>query len=98
MIHHTATPCPSILTRRHWRRAGSMKDSTGWHLFYTSPHITSTIDRVAINAKVVPTGSVADSSTKMLGISCGGSVHLWRISEDGSKSDVGGWKSLCLFS
>ncbi|XP_043241119.1 BTB/POZ domain-containing protein KCTD3-like [Amphibalanus amphitrite] len=66
-----------------------MKDSTGWHLFYTSPYITSAIDRVAINAKVVPTGSVADASTKMLGISCGASVHLWRISEDGSKSDVG---------
>ncbi|XP_037079230.1 BTB/POZ domain-containing protein KCTD3-like [Pollicipes pollicipes] len=66
-----------------------MKDSTGWHLFYTSPHIPATIDRVAINAKVVPNGSVADTSTKMLGISCGGTVHLWGISEDGSKSDVG---------
>lgn len=81
-----------------------LKDSVGWQLVFTSPHIEQAIERVALNAKVStsagPGAAVAgepgnnnnggsNNNTKMLAISYGSHIRLWAISEDGTKTEIG---------
>lgn len=65
-----------------------LKDSSGWQHAFTSPHIESCIERVAINAKMGQ-GSGGEAATKMVAISYGSQVRLWGVSEDGTRSNVG---------
>lgn len=64
-----------------------LKDSSGWQLVFTSPHIDACIERIAINAKMNSSG--AGEASKMVAISFGSQVRLWNISEDGSRTNVG---------
>lgn len=64
-----------------------LKDSSGWQHCFTSPHIDSCIERIAINAKMGQGGQ--ESSSKMVAISFGNQVRLWGVSEDGTKTDIG---------
>lgn len=66
----------------------SMKDSTGWHLIWTSPYMESVVERIAINAKVV-NPSNQDNTNKMVAASSGSTIHLWSVSDDGCKRDIG---------
>lgn len=61
-----------------------LKDSSGWQQVFTSPHIDSCIERIAINAKMG-----AGGGDKMVAISYGGQVRLWGICEDGSRTNIG---------
>ncbi|XP_068223153.1 BTB/POZ domain-containing protein KCTD3 isoform X4 [Palaemon carinicauda] len=65
------------------------KDSTGWQLAFTSPHIDQLIERVALNAKLTPPSQGGETGHKMLAISYASHIRLWGISEDGSRSDIG---------
>lgn len=65
-----------------------LKDSSGWQHAFTSPHIESCIERIAINAKMGQGGG-GESSSKMVAISYGSQVRLWGVSEDGTRTDVG---------
>ena len=64
-----------------------MKDSTGWHLIWTSPYMETPVDRVAINAKVVNANT--DNTKKMVAASSGNLIRLWMVSQDGSSREVG---------
>uniref|UniRef100_A0A1B0CDH3 BTB/POZ domain-containing protein KCTD3 n=2 Tax=Lutzomyia longipalpis TaxID=7200 RepID=A0A1B0CDH3_LUTLO len=73
----------------HFVTCYRLKDSSGWQLVFTSPYIESTIERIAINAKVNITTSGEQTQSKMVAISCGSQIRLWGISEDGAKTEVG---------
>lgn len=72
----------------HFVTCYRMKDSCGWQLCFTSPYIENTIEKVALNAKVVSNQS-SENSNKMLAIAYGCHVRLWGITEDGARTDIG---------
>ncbi|XP_044746905.1 BTB/POZ domain-containing protein KCTD3 isoform X3 [Coccinella septempunctata] len=61
-----------------------LKDSSGWQQVFTSPYIDSTIERIAINAKMG-----CGETTKMVAISYGTQIRLWGISDIGDKTNIG---------
>lgn len=61
-----------------------MKDSSGWQQVFTSPHIDSCIERIAINAKMG-----TSENSKMVAISYGSQVRLWGIADSGEKTNIG---------
>ncbi|XP_042884715.1 SH3KBP1-binding protein 1-like isoform X5 [Penaeus japonicus] len=65
------------------------KDSTGWQLAFTSPHIDQLIERAALNAKLSPPSQGGEAGQKMLAISYTSHIRLWGISEDGTRNDIG---------
>nr|CAD7423879.1 unnamed protein product [Timema monikensis] len=72
----------------HFVACYRLKDSSGWQHAFTSPHIESCIERIAINAKMGQVGG-GESSSKMVAISYGSQVRLWGVSEDGARTNVG---------
>lgn len=72
----------------HFFACYRLKDSSGWMNVLTSPHVEPCIEHIAINAKMGQSSS-GEGATKMIAISCGSSVHLWGIGEDGTRSSVG---------
>ncbi|XP_037909569.1 BTB/POZ domain-containing protein KCTD3 isoform X2 [Hermetia illucens] len=77
-----------LIAYAHFVTCYRLKDSTGWQLVFTSPYIESTIERIAINAKV-NLSSAEPSPSKMVAISYGSQIRLWGIQENGNKIDVG---------
>lgn len=73
-----------VVAYAHFITCYRLKDSSGWQHAFTSPHIESIIERVAINAKI---GSGVDG--KMVAISYGNQVRLWSVSEYGIKTNIG---------
>ncbi|XP_043501074.1 BTB/POZ domain-containing protein KCTD3 isoform X1 [Polistes fuscatus] len=73
-----------VVAYAHFITCYRLKDSSGWQHAFTSPHIESIIERVAINAKI---GSGVDG--KMVAISYGSQVRLWSVSEYGIKTNIG---------
>ncbi|XP_067012116.2 BTB/POZ domain-containing protein KCTD3 [Anabrus simplex] len=72
----------------HFVSCYRLKDSSGWQHAFTSPHIESCIERIAINAKIGQGGG-SETSSKMVAISYGSQVRLWGVSEDGSRTNIG---------
>lgn len=64
-----------------------MKDSTGWHLIWTSEYLVNVVERVAINAKVL--NSLQDNTNKMVAAAAANMVCLWSISESGESREIG---------
>ncbi|XP_052869861.1 SH3KBP1-binding protein 1 isoform X2 [Anopheles cruzii] len=74
----------------HFVTCYRLKDYSGWQQIFISPYIESTIERIAINAKMnLATSAGEQSHSKMVAISYGSQIRLWGISDDGSKTDVG---------
>lgn len=71
----------------HFITCYRLKDSSGWQLVFTSPYIEATIERLAI--KVNFSNANEKTQSKMVAISYGSQIRLWRVSDDGSKNDVG---------
>lgn len=71
----------------HFVTCYRLKDSSGWKLVFTSPYIEATIERLAI--KVNYSNANEKTQSKMVAISYGSQIRLWRVSDDGNKSDVG---------
>lgn len=71
----------------HFVTCYRLKDSSGWQLVFTSPYIEATIERLAI--KVNFSNSGEQTLSKMVAISFGNQIRLWRVCDDGTKSDVG---------
>lgn len=71
----------------HFVTCFRMKDSTGWHLIWTSPHMELPIDRVAINAKVMNPNQ--DNANKMVAASTGNLIRLWSVTDDGDSREIG---------
>lgn len=58
---------------------------------FTSPYLDWTIERVALNAKVV--GGPHGDKDKMVAVASESSIILWSIQDGGSGSEIGN----CLF-
>lgn len=73
-----------VIAYAHFITCYRLKDSSGWQHAFTSPHIESVIERVAITSKLSTSGDV-----KMVAISYGNQVRLWSISANGMKTNIG---------
>ncbi|XP_066245472.1 BTB/POZ domain-containing protein KCTD3 isoform X1 [Euwallacea similis] len=73
-----------VVAYAHFVVCYRLKDSSGWQQVFTSPHIESCIERIAINAKI---GS--SETSKMVAISYGSQVRLWGISDAGTRTNIG---------
>lgn len=72
----------------HFVTCFRLKDSVGWQHVFTSPHIENCIEHIAIHAKINQ-GANGDIFSKMVAISCASQVHLWGISDEGGRTNVG---------
>lgn len=64
-----------------------IKESSGWQQVFSSPYLEGTIERIALNAKVV--GGPHGDKDKMVAASSGSSIILWSIQDGGSGSEIG---------
>ncbi|XP_014247230.1 BTB/POZ domain-containing protein KCTD3 isoform X2 [Cimex lectularius] len=78
-----------VVAYAHFIVCFSLRDSTGWQHMFTSPHIESCIERVAVNSKWLLIRGGIFSPSKMVAISYAGTVRLWSIKEQGSLINVG---------
>ncbi|KFO10190.1 BTB/POZ domain-containing protein KCTD3, partial [Balearica regulorum gibbericeps] len=76
----TSAPCSLICSSR-------IKESSGWQQVFTSPYLDWTIERVALNAKVV--GGPHGDKDKMVAVASESSIILWSIQDGGSGSEIG---------
>lgn len=77
--------CRSLLNR--------IKESSGWQQVFTSPYLDWTIERVALNAKVV--GGPHGDKDKMVAVASESSIILWSVQDGGSGSEIGRGTSAC---
>ncbi|KFV78291.1 BTB/POZ domain-containing protein KCTD3, partial [Struthio camelus australis] len=68
-------------------RPSRIKESSGWQQVFTSPYLDWTIERVALNAKVV--GGPHGDKDKMVAVASESSIILWSIQDGGSGSEIG---------
>ena len=71
-----------------------MKDSMGWQLIWTSPHMEVQVEHIAINAKVLNPSQ--DNSYKMVAASEANLIRLWSVSDDGDSREIGTTRYLTL--
>ncbi|XP_008308622.1 BTB/POZ domain-containing protein KCTD3 isoform X3 [Cynoglossus semilaevis] len=64
-----------------------IKESSGWQQVFSSPHLPWTIERVALNAKVV--GGPHGDKDKMVAAASESSIVLWSIQDGGSGNQIG---------
>lgn len=64
-----------------------IKESSGWQQVFTSPYLDWTIERVALNAKVV--GGPHGDKDKMVAVASESSIILWSVQDGGSGSEIG---------
>uniref|UniRef100_A0A8C6SRX7 BTB/POZ domain-containing protein KCTD3 n=1 Tax=Neogobius melanostomus TaxID=47308 RepID=A0A8C6SRX7_9GOBI len=64
-----------------------IKESSGWQQVFSSPYLERTIERIALNAKVV--GGPHGDKDKMVAAASGSSIILWSIQDGGSGSEIG---------
>lgn len=63
-----------------------MKESSGWKLSWTSPHIEDRVEHIALNTTKVPsTGSLPglDSAPRMVAAAYGTVIQLWSVHDNG---------------
>lgn len=65
-----------------------IKESSGWQQVFSSPYLDWTIERVALNAKVV--GGPHGDKDKMVAAASESRIILWSIQDGGSGNEVGG--------
>lgn len=71
-----------------------IKESSGWQQVFTSPYLDWTIERVALNAKVV--GGPHGDKDKMVAVASESSIILWSVQDGGSGSEIGRKKLFML--
>lgn len=69
-------------------RACRIKESSGWQQVFSSPYLDWTIERIALNAKVV--GGPHGDKDKMVAAASESSIILWSIQDGGSGNEIGG--------
>lgn len=84
----TSAPCSPLCPSR-------IKESSGWQQVFTSPYLDWTIERVALNAKVV--GGPHGDKDKMVAVASESSIILWSIQDGGSGSEIGTYHYLVCF-
>ncbi|OCT77586.1 hypothetical protein XELAEV_18028678mg [Xenopus laevis] len=64
-----------------------IKESSGWQQVFSSPFLDFTIERIALNAKVV--GGPHGDKDKMVAVASESSIILWSIQDGSSGSEIG---------
>ncbi|KAJ3594202.1 hypothetical protein NHX12_006533 [Muraenolepis orangiensis] len=64
-----------------------IKESSGWQQVFSSPYLDSSIERIALNAKVV--GGPHGDKDKMVAAASESSIILWGIQDGGSGNEIG---------
>ncbi|CAN2387434.1 Potassium channel tetramerization domain containing 3 [Pristimantis euphronides] len=64
-----------------------IKESSGWQQVFSSPYLDWTIERVALNAKVV--GGPHGDKDKMVAVASESSIILWSIQDGSSGNEIG---------
>ncbi|KAM7015420.1 BTB/POZ domain-containing protein KCTD3 [Tautogolabrus adspersus] len=64
-----------------------IKESSGWQQVFSSPYLDWTIERIALNAKVV--GGPHGDKDKMVAAASESSIILWSIHDGGSGNEIG---------
>ncbi|XP_036066774.1 BTB/POZ domain-containing protein KCTD3 [Oryzias melastigma] len=64
-----------------------IKESTGWQQVFTSPYLDWSIERIALNAKVV--GGPHGDKDKMVAAASESRIILWSIQDGGSGNEIG---------
>ncbi|XP_053314663.1 BTB/POZ domain-containing protein KCTD3 [Spea bombifrons] len=64
-----------------------IKESSGWQQVFSSPYLNWTIERIALNAKVV--GGPHGDKDKMVAVASESSIILWSIQDGSSGSEIG---------
>ncbi|XP_070562482.1 BTB/POZ domain-containing protein KCTD3-like [Ptychodera flava] len=65
-----------------------IKESTGWHLVFTSPYLDRPVERLALNAKVTGVNQ-GDNREKMVAVSYGSTVRLWCCQDGSMRNEIG---------
>lgn len=65
-----------------------IKESSGWQQVFSSPYLNWTIERIALNAKVV--GGPHGDKDKMVAAASESNIILWNIQDGGSGNEIGG--------
>ncbi|XP_048392131.1 BTB/POZ domain-containing protein KCTD3 isoform X1 [Stegostoma tigrinum] len=76
-----------VVAYAHFVVCYRIKESSGWQQVFTSPYLDWTIERVAVNAKVV--GGPFGDKDKMVAVASGSSIILWSIQDGGSGNEIG---------
>lgn len=72
----------------HWPSCPyRIKESSGWQQVFSSPYLDWTIERIALNAKVV--GGPHGDKDKMVAAASESSIILWSIQDGGSGNEIG---------
>nr|XP_048295434.1 BTB/POZ domain-containing protein KCTD3 isoform X2 [Myodes glareolus] len=71
----------------HFAVCYRIKESSGWQQVFTSPYLDWTIERVAVNAKVV--GGPHGDKDKMVAVASESSIILWSVQDGGSGTEIG---------
>ncbi|XP_051579346.1 BTB/POZ domain-containing protein KCTD3-like isoform X1 [Myxocyprinus asiaticus] len=76
-----------VVAYAHFVICYRIKESSGWQQVFSSPYLDRTIERVALNAKVV--GGPHGDKDKMVAASSESTIILWSIQDGGSGSEIG---------
>ncbi|XP_078085916.1 BTB/POZ domain-containing protein KCTD3 [Mustelus asterias] len=76
-----------VVAYAHFVVCYRIKESSGWQQVFTSPYLDWTIERVAVNAKVV--GGPLGDKDKMVAVASESSIILWSIQDGGSGNEIG---------
>ncbi|XP_053523281.1 BTB/POZ domain-containing protein KCTD3 isoform X2 [Artibeus jamaicensis] len=71
----------------HFAVCYRIKESSGWQQVFTSPYLDWTVERVALNAKVV--GGPHGDKDKMVAVASESSIILWSVQDGGSGREIG---------
>uniref|UniRef100_H3DK15 BTB/POZ domain-containing protein KCTD3 n=1 Tax=Tetraodon nigroviridis TaxID=99883 RepID=H3DK15_TETNG len=76
-----------IVAYAHFVICYRIKESSGWQQVFSSPYLDWTIERIALNAKVV--GGPHGDKDKMVAAASESSIILWSIQDGGSGNEIG---------
>ncbi|XP_062911849.1 BTB/POZ domain-containing protein KCTD3 [Mobula hypostoma] len=76
-----------VVAYAHFVVCYRIKESSGWQQVFTSPYLDWTIERVAVNAKVV--GGPLGDKDKMVAVASDSSIILWSIQDGGRGNEIG---------
>nr|XP_054758380.1 BTB/POZ domain-containing protein KCTD3-like [Lytechinus pictus] len=77
-----------VLAYAHFVCCYRIKESTGWHLVFQSPHLEQTVHRVALNPKVGGAAHI-ENREKMVAVAFGSQIRMWSSNEGEEKVEIG---------
>uniref|UniRef100_A0A8C8CF62 Potassium channel tetramerisation-type BTB domain-containing protein n=1 Tax=Oncorhynchus tshawytscha TaxID=74940 RepID=A0A8C8CF62_ONCTS len=76
-----------VVAYAHFVICYRIKESSGWQQVFSSPYLDWSIERVALNAKVV--GGPHGDKDKMVAAASNSNIILWSIQDGGSGNEIG---------